>query len=98
MAQNGKPIKARRIGGVKVVPKWNWTPEYTLQVRRHDRALSKGNTKWDTLNYSWRDSRNCYLAEQYRDWLRSERMPNLTPDEADHLIWDQRLFDNRQAA
>ncbi len=69
MAQNGKAIKARRIGGVKVVPKWNWTREYASDVRWHDRELSKGPTSFLRHSQGWYDERNAYLAEQYREWL-----------------------------
>ena len=76
MAQNGKAIKARHIGGVKVVPKWNWTREYTLQVRRHDKALSKGPVKWNLYyDRSWQDARDRYLRERLLDWAHNGRQP-----------------------
>ena len=89
MARNGKPIKARRIGGVKVVPKWNWTREYARDVAKHERELSKGRTAFRRWSQGFYDERNAYLEGQYLEWLMFERAPTLTADKADHFIRQQ---------
>ena len=91
MAQNGKAIKARRIGGVKVVPKWNWTREYARDVAKHDRALAKAPTgpAYYSHWHGYTEKRQRYIAKKYRQWLCNAR-PRLRPDQAEEIIRQQR--------
>ena len=85
MTQNGKAIKARRIGGVKMVPKWNWSREYAREVAKHNRALSRPFC----YSRTWVPHRhNKYLETLYRAWLFSDR--KISFEDAQELIRQQR--------
>ncbi len=71
-----KPIN---VAGVRYSPKWAWSDGY----RKIFRAAHR-----DQPPKSWGYGNT--LENTYRDWLRCERMPNLTPDEAEAVIRNQR--------
>ena len=69
-----RPLK---IAGIKITPKWAWSDGYRKWVRAQHRNIVGGLT-------------GLQVDRKYRDWLRCEHMPNLTPDEATQLINNQR--------
>ena len=77
-----RPLK---VAGVKITPKWAWSDGYRKWVRAQHRDLPAGYISGWSRGNSANRRENDYL-----NWLRCERMPNLTPDEARDVLHNQR--------
>lgn len=69
--------RSRTIAGVKVQPKWNWTPEYARDFTKTWRATIKPQIIDNGVtNTNCRDSVISRRAEMYRIWQKT-RCPSL---------------------
>jgi len=56
--------KYRTVGGVKVLPKWDWSEAYAADVRRHAREMAKSN-----YDYMSAKQVEKVMKQKYQDWL-----------------------------